>query len=98
MNTIVPPVFWFCICLAAACAQRKEPVVLMSMTFLHWSAVISMAWMQPTIPAKQRRISSEPMEAAAEEKAEETRVASVTSTGAVEMVEEGKSVRKDSMA
>jgi hypothetical protein len=38
------------------------------------------------------------MEAAAEENAEETIVASVTSTGAVEMVEEGKSVCKDCMA
>lgn len=41
---------------AAACAQRKEPVMLISTTRLNSLAVASREGTQPTTPAKQQRM------------------------------------------
>jgi photosystem II stability/assembly factor-like uncharacterized protein len=56
-----------------------------------------MAWVQPTTPAKQSRMSMEWVEAAVA-KAAVTAGASVTSTGVQVILAEGKSVMRDWIA
>lgn len=45
---------------ATACAERKEPVVLISSLLFHSEADMSMACVHPTTPAKQHSISTLP--------------------------------------
>lgn len=45
---------------ANACAQRKEPVVLISSVRFHSSVVMSSACVHPTNPAKQHKIFTGP--------------------------------------
>lgn len=96
MKTMLPP--WppdeGSMILAAACAQRKLPVVLTSSVRLHSSALISNACVHPTTPAKQHKISSPPISLAAASVADCTAEASVTFTGYVFMVAWGKVVRR----
>lgn len=70
---------------------------MMSMVRRHCSGVISMAWRHPTTPAKQSKISIEPLAAAAA-KARLTLSTSVTSTGSMMILADGKSFCRASIA
>ena len=65
---------------AAACAERKEPVVLISSLLFHSEDDISMACVHPTTPAKQHNMSTLPSSEAASVTADRSCSASVTST------------------
>lgn len=78
-------------CFAAACAQRKAPVVLTSMVFRHCSSVMEIAGTQPTIPAKQKRWSSEPRVETVFVTPSATEAESVTSTAMLNTRTLGKS-------
>lgn len=80
MNTIDPPVFWAIMCLAEAWAIRKAPVVFISRVRRNSAAVISIAWVQPTTPAKERTTSMEPRCLAVSVTAALTAASSVMST------------------
>ena len=60
ISTIDPPVPCSFIILPAACAHRKPPVVLTSSVRRHSCSLRSIACSQPTIPAKQASMSTEP--------------------------------------
>ena len=98
MNTIFPPLPLALISFAAACAQRNEPVVLMSRVRRHSSGLMSIACVQPTTPAKQQRMSRPCNSWAAEVMAALTLGASVTLTCLQMIFALGKSLRKLSMA
>ncbi len=65
---------------AAACAERKDPVVLISSLLFHSEDDMSMAWVQPTTPAKQHRISTLPSSETVSLTADSSCSALVTST------------------
>lgn len=67
-------------CFAAACAHKNEPVELTSIVLRHCTSVMEMAGTQPTMPAKQKRWSSEPSVETVESTPSCTDSASVTST------------------
>jgi hypothetical protein len=84
-------------CLAAAWAQKKAPVVLTSMVLRHWSSVMEMAGTQPTIPAKQNMWSREPRVETVEETPSCTEAESVTSTAMLKTRVLGNSDARDVM-
>ena len=65
---------------AAACAERKEPVVLMSNLLFHSEGDMSIACVHPTTPAKQQSISTLPNSETASLTADSNCSAFVTST------------------
>lgn len=65
---------------AAACAERKEPVVLISNLLFHSEADMSIACVHPTTPAKQHSISTLPNSDTVSLTAESSCSAFVTST------------------
>lgn len=83
MNIILPPFLDRIICCAAAWAQRNEPLRLTSITLPNCSGVTEIEGTQPTIPAKQHRISMPPMRDAAASNASVIAEDEVTSTGVV---------------
>ena len=76
---------------AAACAERKEPVVLMSSLLFHSEGVISIACVQPTTPAKQHSMSTLPSSETVRSTADSNCSALVTSTLTDRTVAPGKS-------
>ena len=72
-------------------------MVLMSRVRHHSSGVMSMAWVQPTMPAKQQRMSMLPSCWTVSAMAAEICFASVTSTFWVTILAAGKSVRRASI-
>ena len=80
VKRMVPPVSWFFIWRATACAARNAPVVLMLRVRDHSVGVMSRACVQPTTPAKHRRWSMEPRALYAVSTARSSSVADVTST------------------
>ena len=77
---------------AAAWAERKEPVVLISNLLFHSEADISMACVQPTTPAKQHSISTLPSSEVVNLTADSSCSAFVTSTLIDKTLALGKSV------
>lgn len=92
MKTIEPPVFWAIICFAEAWAIRKAPVVFISRVRRNSAADISIAWVQPTTPAKERTTSMEPSNSAVSFTAALTAASLVMSTVLKLIFAEGNSV------
>lgn len=86
---MLPPVACWRIWRATACAQRNEPVRLMSCTRRHSAAGISIACVQPTTPAKQHSMSMLPSTLTVLSTADATWFSSRTSTASVMMRRSG---------
>ena len=83
---------------AAACAERKEPVVLISSLLFHSEGVMSIACVHPTTPAKQHSISTLPNSDTVSLTADSNCSAFVTSTLIESTVAFGKSVLSASIS
>ena len=83
---------------AAACAERKEPVVLISNLLFHSAGVMSIACVHPTTPAKQHSISTLPNSETVSLTADSNCSAFVTSTRIESTVAFGKSVLSASIS
>lgn len=75
---------------AAACAQKKDPFRLTSITLLNWSGVTVRDGWQPGIPAKQQRMSMPSIVLFACSNAASIDSIDVTSKGTFVILAEGK--------
>ena len=83
---------------AAACADRKEPVVLISSRLFHSEGDISIACVHPTTPAKQHSISTPPSSETVSLTADSNCSAFVTSTFTKSTLALGKSALSASIS
>ncbi len=84
--------------LATACALRNAPVVLISSVLLHSGALMSMACVQPTTPAKQHSMSTLPSSRATSSTADFSWSALVMSTFTERICALGKSFFRESIS
>lgn len=98
VNRMLPPFPESIMCRAAAWAHRKEPLRLTSTTLVNCEAGAEMEGTQPTMPAKQQRMSMVERSDFADSRAILTADSEVTSTGTACTGRSGKWDLRVSMA